>query len=80
MRADKYLQNSNMRSVPTVSLKQSLKKAYSQKRNWEHLMYIRKKRLIPFTSEIRRFMLALESKDQSGKYFPSNNKKKSDFL
>lgn len=66
MRADKYLQNSTMRTVPTVSLKQSLKKAYEHKRNWENIMFIRKKRLIPFTSEIRRFMLALESKKQSG--------------
>lgn len=80
MRADKYLQNSNMRSVPTVSLKQSLKKAYNKKRNWENLMFIRKKRLIPFTSEIRRFMLALESKNQSGKSKFQNNPQKFDFL
>ena len=67
MRAEKYLQNPNLRTVPTVSLKQSLKKAYEQKKNWENIMFIRKKRLIPFTSEIRRFMLAFESKNQSGR-------------
>ena len=66
MRADKYLQNSNVRIVPSVSLKTSLRKAYDHKKNWENIMYIPKKRLIPFTSEIRRFMLAFESKKQSG--------------
>lgn len=74
-RAVQYLQNNSLRPTHCLSLKQSLKKCYEGKKDWEQVLYIKKKRLIPFTSEIRRFMLAFECKNQSGIF-----KKRSDFL
>lgn len=66
IRADQYLQNSNQINQPTASLRSCLNKYYGHKRKWDPILFIEKKRLIPFTSEIRRFILSFESKIQSG--------------
>lgn len=60
------------RAGPSLSLEQLLKEAYEDRNPNEQVYYLKRKRLVPFSTEIKRIILAFESKIASEVRFALN--------
>lgn len=71
---DTMIDNIAQKPGGTVSLQESLNQLYGERaQNNDQIFYIKKKRLVPFSSEIKRIILALESKISSEVRFTLNS-------